>query len=68
VLARHFLSHFCQRFGVEAARATPELLARLMSYHWPGNVRELENAIESLVAQSQGDGLDLSLLPGSGVP
>ena len=39
------------------------MLERLNAYSWPGNVRELENAIESLVALSQGNELDLSLLP-----
>ncbi|HZS35239.1 MAG TPA: sigma-54 dependent transcriptional regulator [Polyangia bacterium] len=63
VLARHFLDEFSRRFGVGPFALTPALLERLGAYAWPGNVRELENAIESLVALSQGE-LDLSLLPG----
>jgi DNA-binding NtrC family response regulator len=39
------------------------LLDRLRAHRWPGNVRELENALESLVALSPPEGLDLSLLP-----
>jgi two-component system response regulator HydG len=62
VLARHFLAEFSRRFGVGPFKLTPELLDRLNQYAWPGNVRELENALESLVALSQGE-LDLSLLP-----
>ena len=59
---KHFLSEFSRRFGVGPFKLTPPLLERLTQYSWPGNVRELENAIESVVALSQGE-LDLSLLP-----
>jgi DNA-binding NtrC family response regulator len=62
-LARHFLERFAGRFGLEALRVPDTLLERLRAHHWPGNVRELENALESLVALSPSDGLDLSLLP-----
>ena len=63
LLARHFLSEYSRRFAVGPFKVTPSLLERLNAYSWPGNVRELENAIESLVALSQGMELDLSLLP-----
>jgi two-component system response regulator HydG len=63
LLARHFLSEYSRRFAVGPFKVTPSLLERLMAYPWPGNVRELENAIESGVALSQGNELDLSLLP-----
>jgi DNA-binding NtrC family response regulator len=62
-LAEHFLRLYAQRFGM---RATPSeaLFQRLEGWHWPGNVRELENSIESMLAMSPSDDLDLSLLPG----
>jgi two-component system response regulator HydG len=63
LLARHFLGEYSRRFGVGPFKVTPSLLERLNAYSWPGNVRELENAIESLVALSQGSELDLTLLP-----
>jgi two-component system response regulator HydG len=63
LLARHFLAEFSRRFGVGPYKLTPSLLERLNAYQWPGNVRELENALESVVALSQGNELDLSLLP-----
>ncbi|HEY1587775.1 MAG TPA: sigma-54 dependent transcriptional regulator [Polyangia bacterium] len=63
LLARHFLTEYSRRFGVGPFKLTPSLLERLNAYSWPGNVRELENAIESLVALSQGNEVDLSLLP-----
>jgi two-component system, NtrC family, response regulator HydG len=62
-LARHFLKEYSRRFGLGPFGLTPALLERLSTYSWPGNVRELENAIESLVALSHGNELDLSLLP-----
>jgi DNA-binding NtrC family response regulator len=62
LLARHFLNEFSRRFGVGPFTLTPWLLERLHAHSWPGNVRELQNALESLVALSQGSELDLSLL------
>jgi two-component system response regulator HydG len=63
LLARHFLGEFSRRFGAGPLTLTPSLLARIAAHSWPGNVREMENALESLVALSQGSELDLSLLP-----
>ncbi|MFO0584562.1 MAG: sigma-54 dependent transcriptional regulator [Anaeromyxobacter sp.] len=62
VLARHFLSRFAGRFGMEGLAVTDALLGELAARPWPGNVRELENALERLVALSPPDGLDLTLL------
>ncbi len=66
LLARHFLDRFAGRFGVSTLRAPEALFDRLRAHRWPGNVRELENALESLVALSPPEGLDLSLLPFGG--
>ncbi len=63
LLARHFLDRFATRFGVDGLRVPEALFDRLRAHPWPGNVRELENALESLVALSPPEGLDLSLLP-----
>jgi DNA-binding NtrC family response regulator len=63
LLARHFLDRFAARFGVEGLRVSEVLIDRLRAHAWPGNVRELENSLESLVALSPPEGLDLSLLP-----
>ncbi len=68
VLARHFLSRFAARFGLEVPPLTEALLDRLRAHAWPGNVRELENALESLVALSPEGSLDLALLPGPAAP
>jgi two-component system, NtrC family, response regulator HydG len=63
VLARHFLSRFAERFGLGQLHVPARLFELLAAYSWPGNVRELENALENLVALSDGGELDLSLLP-----
>jgi two-component system response regulator HydG len=68
LLARHFLTEYSRRFGAGPFKVTPALLERLSANTWPGNVRELENAIESMVALSQGTELDLSLLPQGKTP
>lgn len=62
-LADHFARIHGERFGVPA-RLTEDLHRRLETYAWPGNVRELENAIEGMMALSDGRSLDPSLLPG----
>jgi two-component system response regulator HydG len=67
-LVRHFLERFALRFGVGPLREPAELIPRLAAMPWPGNVRELENAIESLVALSDGDELDLGPLGPSAAP
>ena len=64
MLARRFLDEFAERYGAAAYPLTDAMRRRLLAYRWPGNVRELRNAIESLVALSPPDGLDLELLPG----
>ena len=61
-LARHFLDEFADRFGAGPFRFDEGLRAALARRAWPGNVRELRNAIESLVALSPPEALDLSLL------
>jgi two-component system response regulator HydG len=63
VLAKHFLDEYAARFGAGPFAMDAALRERLSAYRWPGNVRELSNAIESLVALSPTDRLDLSLLP-----
>ena len=42
---------------------TREVLEALERYDWPGNVRELENAIERVVALTEGDQITLADLP-----
>ncbi len=63
LLAKHFLSRYCQgkRKGVKGI--TDEALDILSRYDWPGNVRELENIIERMVILSNGDMITKDDLP-----
>jgi sigma-54-specific transcriptional regulator len=44
-LARHFISTYRSRLGLDEIQLTGEAQSRLLSYGWPGNIRELENVI-----------------------
>lgn len=46
LIARHYLSHFNQKFKKSFAEISPEAAERLLAYSWPGNVRELKNVLE----------------------
>jgi len=48
LLARHFLTHYCQEFGTHTKTLSPSALEHLARYRWPGNVRELRNLTERL--------------------
>lgn len=58
------VDRFLEKLGARHT-VTPEVMARLMRHDWPGNVRELHNAIERLVALSEGNLLLPDNLPSS---
>ena len=49
LLAQHFLSTLCAKYGKSIESFSPPVISILQSYPWPGNVRELENCIERAV-------------------
>jgi DNA-binding NtrC family response regulator len=50
ILARHFLSHFANKYNKKTIKGfSPEAEKLLVSYDWPGNVRELKNLVERFV-------------------
>ena len=55
LLAQHFLSTLCAKYGKEITRFSSPVISILQSYNWPGNVRELENCIERAVLTATGD-------------
>jgi DNA-binding NtrC family response regulator len=63
LLARHFLSVYCQRLDRRLEGFAPDALATLQRYSYPGNVRELINIIERAVALAPGSRIELSDLP-----
>lgn len=48
MLAKHFLSRFCEDKDMEQLRVHPDAADMMVSYTWPGNVRELENFMERM--------------------
>ena len=63
LLARHFLARFAAENDRPLRDIAPRAMELLLDYRWPGNVRELENVIERAVVLSEGDTLDVDLLP-----
>jgi len=55
VLAKHFISLFCQENKMEVKTLTSEATARLLSYPFPGNIRELKSVIELAVTLADQD-------------
>lgn len=62
-LVEHFIAKLQERYDRRALSIQPDALDRLMAYSWPGNVRELENVVESLMALSGNDAVQLADLP-----
>lgn len=55
LLANHFLSASCKRYGKETQGFTDQAIEAMKSYSWPGNVRELQNCVERAVILSAED-------------
>lgn len=62
-LAMHFVAAAAERQGRGPISILSEALALLGKYAWPGNVRELRNVVESMVALSEADIIDVQDLP-----
>ena len=52
LLARHFLSRYCEQFDKPPMDLCADALQALCLHDWPGNVRELEHVIEQAVVFS----------------
>ncbi len=63
-LARHFVAHFAQEYGVRPPQLLPGAQRVLRLRRWPGNVRELRNTIERAVLLCDGGGLDAASVEG----
>jgi two-component system response regulator AtoC len=46
LLAKHFLSHYCRKYGKREMLLSEDALAAMTSHEWRGNVRELRNLME----------------------
>jgi len=45
LLAEHFLSEACRKYGKPGLEISKRSMKQLQQYHWPGNVRELQNTL-----------------------
>ena len=54
LLARHFLTHYCQEEGKVAQKLSPEIEHFMLHYHWPGNVRQLQSIMRQFVVMQDG--------------
>src|SRR4030065_968848 len=59
-LAYHFITRYSESSKRKPPRLTDETLELLKEYSWPGNIRELKNTLESAIAISKSDVLDVS--------
>lgn len=57
-LVSHFVERFSEEQGVPVREIDPGAMIELMGREWPGNVRQLRNAIERLVALSEGTDIE----------
>ena len=46
LLAKHFLSHYCRKYGKREMLLSEDALAAMTGHEWRGNVRELRNLME----------------------
>jgi transcriptional regulator with PAS, ATPase and Fis domain len=62
-LVDHFSSAIAERHGLVPKRFQPEVIAAFERYSWPGNLRQLRNVVEVMMLLTEGDQIDLSVLP-----
>ncbi|WP_434665561.1 sigma-54-dependent Fis family transcriptional regulator [Paraburkholderia sp. A3BS-1L] len=64
-IIEHLNGKLARKYGCAPKRLEPAVYQALLSYRWPGNIRELQNAFEVMFALSEGNVIDISLLPAS---
>ncbi|MGA2411714.1 MAG: sigma-54 dependent transcriptional regulator [Candidatus Binataceae bacterium] len=62
-LAGHFVEHYNRLFGKAIRYVRRRALDALRAYDWPGNVREFAHAAQSAVMLTDGDRIDIHVLP-----
>lgn len=60
MLLNHFIIEYSKSNGLRKPFITEDAVEFLQDYPWPGNVRELKNTIETAIALSRNEGLDIS--------
>jgi len=59
----HLNSKLARKYGCAPKQLEPAVYQALLDYRWPGNIRELQNVFEVMFALSEGNFIDISLLP-----
>lgn len=62
-LTGHFIEHYNRLFGKSIRYVRRGVIDAMRDYDWPGNVREFAHAVQSAVMLTDGDRLELSVLP-----
>jgi two-component system response regulator AtoC len=72
LLAKHFLSHYCAKYGKREMLLSVDALSAMASHEWRGNVRELRNLMERCALLATGAEVTraglLAVWKGSGSP
>lgn len=63
VLVDHFIKQLNSKLGKNIKGVTKKALKLMYDYNWPGNVRELENTLERCMILTDGDYIDVDVLP-----
>lgn len=63
ILAQYFIHKFARDLEKGVKGMTTQVLGALLRYDWPGNVRELENLIQRMIILTEGDKIDVDVLP-----
>lgn len=63
LLTDYFLTKFNAKFGKQVTGFSFDVMSYFHEYSWPGNIREMQNVIESAVALSMNDTIDIGNLP-----
>jgi len=63
LLVNYMIPHISARLNKTIKGVSTRVLGMLMRHDWPGNVREMENLLEHMIILTEGDMIDLEVLP-----
>ncbi len=63
LLVNCLISRISARLNKPIKGVSTRVLSALMCHDWPGNVREMENLLEHMIILTEGDVIDLDVLP-----
>lgn len=63
LLVEFYKNHFVDLYDMGDIEFTESVMDMFLSYDWPGNVRELKNIIERSVVLTEGEEVDVDVIP-----